>query len=220
MPLREMEGGGSHLVCFDGCEPPNGWKQEPFDDVFVFGRHCGTSAARNRCLIGTSSQYLMPIDADDIAICEGIAASLEELQKHRSAKWAAFKSPDFTVVPGDGTPFGPYREWTAREWRKWEAVQWWESHQPGNPSEKYFQPFRSNCVIYETAAVKEAGGWPAMPVSEDLGLLLKVNSRHPGIQTQHSGIHRRLHPQQTTQNEGYEADRAIWDFWLKATLPR
>lgn len=99
-----------------------------------------------------------------------------------------------------------------------EAVAWWRENQPDDISEKWFKPFRSNCVIYETAVVKEAGGWPAMSVSEDLGLLLKVNSTHPGIQVSHSGIHHRLHPQQATASETYEHERGVWDIFLGEIL--
>lgn len=191
-----------HLV-FDGPADLVGFEPavaEAADRVLTLPRRCGASTARNSGLVGCDTGLLMPLDGDDILRSEGVLAAVELLssrpdlgwvagvaniwgdgQKHPEAGNALRLGPDGRSWPAGSLKYSPERPWVGA-------------------AEDAFCP---SAVVMRTGLVWDAGGWPAVPVAADKGLLLKVSSLSAGVQLDVPFISYRMWSEQTTAEAGF-----------------
>jgi glycosyltransferase involved in cell wall biosynthesis len=89
--VRELEG-AEHVVVDDASTDPGTLAvldELAADGVRVlYQEHQGPAAARSRALAATSAPYVFPLDADDLAIADGVAALVKALDDHPDAKLA------------------------------------------------------------------------------------------------------------------------------------
>jgi glycosyltransferase involved in cell wall biosynthesis len=84
--------GAEHVVVDDESSDPATLAM--LDELTAEGAHVlrqehqGPSAARARALAATSAPYVFPLDADDLALPEGVAALAHALDEHPDAKLA------------------------------------------------------------------------------------------------------------------------------------
>lgn len=195
------------VVGLDGFREIPSLPRQP-DILLRSDREHGAASTRNRCLAYTETEMAAPIDADDLAEPEGIFAAAAEMRSNRDLGACGYASPNFNKSRGD-INLGDFGSGQNRTWQPGEIWREYAS-QPDTPDRR-FSPFRANCAVFRADALTEAGGWTAMPVLEDLDMLLKINKTFPVGQTDKTGIWRRIHPQQTTKNIGYFQEKAAWN---------
>jgi glycosyltransferase involved in cell wall biosynthesis len=89
--VRELDW-AEHVVVDDASTDPDtlaALDELAADGVRVlYQEHQGPSAARSRALAATTAPYVFPLDADDLAIADGVAALVEALDEHPEAELA------------------------------------------------------------------------------------------------------------------------------------
>jgi glycosyltransferase involved in cell wall biosynthesis len=89
--VREIEG-AEHVVVDDESTDPA--TLATLDELAAQGvrvlhkEHGGPAAARSRALEVTTAPFVFPLDADDLALADGVAALVEALDSHRAAAFA------------------------------------------------------------------------------------------------------------------------------------
>lgn len=135
-------------------------------EIITIERHSGVATTRNMALSLASGDYCMALDADDLLEAEGIHKAIQ-LFSQRTVDQAAWIAGNRLTIEGEHT-----RHWHGRnQWgAKYLAWDWTSPF-----------PFHSNTVVYRLPVLWEIGGWPAMPVCEDVGLVLEVSERYGGL---------------------------------------
>jgi glycosyltransferase involved in cell wall biosynthesis len=132
-------------------------------------RSGGPALARTLCLGRARGEVIAVLDGDDRLTPGALDRALGVLDRHPRVQWATSAAldvhPDGSTHPVAGPPPGllpPGSLGTA-----WES----EGHRlPAHPA----------TLCARTDAVLAAGGWTALPASEDTGLLLALDALWPG----------------------------------------
>lgn len=125
----------------------------------------GVAAARNAALAHASGEWVFPLDADDLLEPDGIRLLLDVCLSRSDIQWAGANR---ILVDGAKTPHWFEAERTfpvgslAQDWRA--------------PF-----PFHPNTLLVRRELLSRVGGWPALPVNEDLGLALALSEEAAGI---------------------------------------
>jgi glycosyltransferase involved in cell wall biosynthesis len=129
----------------------------------------GAAAARNMALAATRSRWICPVDADDWLPAESIKTQVASLACHPDARWCIGAG---TTVDADG------------------STEEWPNHLLGflrrgaltkDMARSDAMPSIPVAGLFDREAVVSVGGWPALPVSEDLLLKLRLSASYPGV---------------------------------------
>lgn len=155
------------------------------------GLHRGLPVSRNTALAHVQTEWLMPLDHDDVVYVEGLLAIWEQARQ-TSFDWIAGNVHVLEIGPS------PHYSPTPRLFRVRELEENWTAP----------FAFYPNAVLMRTAAVLRAGGWPGLSSSEDLGLILRLNASSAGAFFPETLFQYRVWPEQMTQENGYSAVKA------------
>jgi glycosyltransferase involved in cell wall biosynthesis len=150
------------------------------------GRWLGQSVTRNLALVRTRHQLLQTVDADDVLEPGALAAAASALEADGEAALAFGRTREIGVdgrlVEGKNLyPPGRVAPGTfARDWERRGG-----SCSVVMPS-----------IMWRTAVVDAACGWPAAVAGMDVLLLLAVTSRHPALSLERYTYRYRQHPDQ------------------------
>lgn len=159
-------------------------------------RRGGPAVARTTALARAGGTLVHNLDADDQLTPNALADAVRVLASDRTIGWTT--GPVIDLLP-DGS--------TAR---------WDKDPQPGRlPSGTISTNWVNThhlAVHPSTLAVRRslliaAGGWMALPISEDLGLLVALDTLADGWFHAQPSIIRRTHPAQMTRHPDHEADK-------------
>lgn len=146
------------------------------------GSHIGLPSARNLVLAQVKTKWVMPLDHDDLLRPEGLSALWSSLGETESA-WLA---GNVEMVHGGRSPH--YSE-QARSF----PPRFLETH--------WTMPFvfYPNAVIARTVCALAVGGWPAVPVCNDLAFCFALNHLYEGKFLPHTIMRYRRWESQMTQ---------------------
>lgn len=159
--------------------------------VLRTGPHRGLPVSRNTALAHVKTDWLMPLDHDDVVCVDGVLALWQQAHM-TSFDWLAGNVQILDIGPS------PHYSSTRRSFGVRELEENWTAP----------FAFYPNAVFMRTDAVLRAGGWPGLSSSEDLGLILRLNSSSAGAFFPETLFHYRVWPEQMTQGNGYSAVKA------------
>ena len=148
------------------------------------GRAC---MARTAALSRASGSLVRTLDADDLLTPGALARDIAVLTEHPELGWTACAAldlhPDGTLTGVDTDPPGGrlalgslFASYTTRR-----------------------LAILGTTLCVRRDLVLALGGWPALPSSEDVGLMLALDAVAPGWFITEVGAHYRKHPAQSTQ---------------------
>lgn len=182
------------LIQYDGPSWDAPWWLSADERVTVVcnGSHQGVSITRNRALSRATSEFVLNLDADDFLLPDALVTLGADLTADPRL---AFAVPRVEVGQLDGCNrlggihigFGLLAPGTVE--------QFWREHSK--------MPFHAAAALWRTKALLAYGGWPAMQVGEDSGLLLAVAATHFGWYEPKVLFHRREQPRSIMQSEDY-----------------
>jgi len=139
-----------HLIALDGAsldQLPNRSVTRA-SKIVTLGRSYGPAVAKNAALIYSTCPFVMPIDADDVMAPGAVELVANEVEIYGDELgWVAQGSAQ-------------------REYRAKELDDYWPIR--GNM-------WSPNVVVYRRLVVEQVGGYRALPVDEDLDLLLRAS---------------------------------------------
>ncbi|MGW3185470.1 glycosyltransferase family 2 protein [Kitasatospora sp. NPDC001119] len=157
------------------------------------GRRGGAAMARTMALARVKGPVVRPLDADDLLPPGALHRGIEALIEHPGVGWVV--SPALDLLPDGtlhGSPIDPPPGLLA----------------PGLIADSYraeaFAVMGTTVTVY-TDLLHAVGGWPAVPASEDVALLVLLEAVSPGWMLAEPGEIYRKHPAQVT------AQAAHWD---------
>lgn len=149
----------------------------------------GTAMARTLALAYARSWWVYPLDADDLINASGAIQLLGDLESSPYA-WLSTNRVSFK---------GEYVSQWQPCYRTWECGEiyplWWRPIVPMHPN--------SICVLRNAALA--VGGWPAVPVMEDMAFAFALTDQYAGLSTPHTVTRYREWSGQKTKR----ADRPI-----------
>ncbi|HET8989863.1 MAG TPA: glycosyltransferase [Acidimicrobiales bacterium] len=160
------------VVQYDGESPR--WPEHLIRDERVSlgsnGRNFGTAITRNLGLARVQGRYVRVLDDDDELLDGALHQDLDVLESADEVWWTSSRAIDTyadgrTHIPADAIP--PGRITIGGLLDPWLSAQ-------GIP------PVHPATLCARTQAVRAFGGWMALPVSDDVGLLLAMSSLLPG----------------------------------------
>ncbi|AKU18100.1 glycosyltransferase [Luteipulveratus mongoliensis] len=223
-------------------EMPDGWSWEwivqedgetgrparhlPTDDprvTFGTGPHARAAAARTLAMSRVTGKYTRALDADDMLTPGALARDISVLETE-PVGWVV--SPALDLFPDGSVVAGPRDPNTGR---LPDRVMY-DGEKAG------LVPVIGTTVTAHTALVRAVGGWPAMPISEDVALLIALEAVAPGWMQPEASILYRKWPKQTTADKDVNAAsdggpardvmlaqadtlRALGWRWTPATVP-
>lgn len=136
----------------------------------ALGVQAGSPVTRNAALGRARGAVVIGLDHDDCFAPDGLAALLDALTATPGAAWACGRCD--WLLPDGG-------HWAKPDVLAAGLVA------PGVITRGYLDtddwPFPAAFTLYRRHVLLAAGGWPAMPRSEDAGLLLGVAHSAPGV---------------------------------------
>ncbi len=160
------------VVQYDGDSP--GPPEDLIDDERVSfaanGRNFGTAITRNLGLARVRGRYVRVLDDDDELLDGALRQDIDALASAEDVWWTSSRAIDTypdgrTHAPADAIPPGRIEIGG--------LLDGWLSSQ-GIP------PIHPATLCARTPVVRAFGGWMALPVSDDVGLLLAMSSLLPG----------------------------------------
>jgi glycosyl transferase family 2 len=193
--LRDIGCRASWIVVVDG--PGRIPKVNVEHQLIRLGERRGVAAARNVALATASPGWIVPLDADDILVPEGLC---EVLSKH---PWADDKSSP-TAIKWISTNRLFFNGRQTAHWRN-SQKNW----TPGTLSECWTSPFpfHPNSIIVDRELALCAGGWPALPGNEDLGFCLAISELSSGLSTVVVTLRYRRWGKQEVSRRAYAGDK-------------
>jgi glycosyltransferase involved in cell wall biosynthesis len=155
--------------------------------VIRLDRHTGLPSARNVGLGAVTTEWVMPLDHDDLLDSDGLLAM-----------WSAIAKTDHYWVAGNvalvGGGVSPHFASKPKTFARHQLEAEWT------------MPFifYPNAVVVKTHAALAVGGWPALEAAEDLGFVLALNASWDGAFLPHTILQYRVWEQQTSQSIGYK----------------
>ncbi len=156
---------------------------------FEQGRRGGAGVTRTLSLARADGEYIKVLDADDMLTPGTLARDIEVLERNADVGWTTCRVldllPNGSLVGFDLDPLdGPLE--------RGAVLEHWRTH-------NYRAPVVPGTLCARRELVLAAGGWMALPASEDTGLLIALNSVSRGWFTAEVGLHYRKWPGQSTQ---------------------
>jgi glycosyltransferase involved in cell wall biosynthesis len=136
----------------------------------ALGVQAGSAVTRNAALARARGEVVVGLDHDDVFAPDGLAALLAALLDHPDAGWACGRCD--WLLPDGG------------RWAKDDVLP--PGRVPPATITRYYLetgdwPFPAAFTAYRRALLLGAGGWPALPRSEDAGLLLGIAHTSAGV---------------------------------------
>ncbi|WP_409234766.1 glycosyltransferase family 2 protein [Streptomyces sp. PA5.6] len=163
-------------------------------------RRGGPGVARTMAWGRSQGELVKVLDADDVLPAGALARDIEVMEAHPSVGWTVCKVLDLM-------PDGSLKHYTLGDpdpglLTRGELYAYWSTtHRPAvHPA--------SLCI--RESLLAEAGGWMALPASEDTALLLALDVMADGWFIHEAGLHYRKHPNQTTAHPDHRSG-AEWE---------
>lgn len=145
------------VVAIDG---PGTVDVDAADVVVRLPARSGISIARNAALAAATGDLVVPLDADDVLVADGLMRASEEIEES-GVGWVA---PNRVLHHSDE----PTAHWhSERVWKVGELASSWSAP----------LAFHPNSIVARRDLVLLCGGWPALAANEDL-LLAMLLSEH------------------------------------------
>ncbi|WP_330233961.1 glycosyltransferase [Nocardia sp. NBC_00508] len=152
------------------------------------GPRSGPGTTRNLALERSTGTLIQNLDADDILLPNALANSINVLTEHPRIGWTTCRAldllPDGSLISVDTDP--PEGELP----RGSVFESWW--------ARNYALRVHPATICIRRELLIAVGGWMALPIAEDIGMLLAVSTYAPGWFIGDVGLHYRKHPDQTT----------------------
>lgn len=150
----------------------------------------GIAATRNAALSKVRGEWVVPLDADDKLNGDGVLSAIE-IACRNGWSWVGANR---RLIDGARTP-----HWFTEESR----------YQAGELATNWRSPFvfHPNSVLVRSDLILRVGGWPAVRVNEDLGMVLLVSEIADGGRTPQVITQYRKWPGQQVAREGYARDK-------------
>jgi len=160
------------VLQFDGraWALPRWCAEDPRVRLELNGRNFGLAMTRNRGLMRARGEYIQTLDPDDYLLpgALSVVSGVLNVSPHLAYAYGRLvvKEVDGYVRPGGlNLPFGEVAPGVVGEyWREHELAM----------------PFRAASAMLTREAAFAYGGWPALEVGEDCGLLLAIAADYPG----------------------------------------
>jgi len=135
----------------------------------------------------------MPLDADDELHGDGLAQILGTISAGDAAGWIATNR---VFIGGEKTA-----HWfsTRRSWAVGELAQAWSAP----------FVFHPNSVLARRDLSLSCGGWPGLPVNEDLGWVLRMSEEAPGRAEPHATLSYGVWAGQEVSRDHYSDDKRL-----------
>lgn len=160
-------------------------------------RHGGPGVARTVALQRARGTLVRNLDADDILPSTALADAIEVLTRYPEIGWTTCRVLDLlpdgtlTAFPNDPAEGALAIGSVAEYWRAHN----WQLH------------VHPTTITIRRELLLAIGGWMALPISEDTGMLLVANAFAAGWFIHRAGLHYRQHPRQITKSDPNAADR-------------
>lgn len=180
------------VVAFDGAAIES--SRYGADVVVAISKHSGIASSRNIALGAATGDWVFPLDADDVLQPAGVAAAVRHAAKAAaSIGWIATNR---VFLDGARTA-----HWMPRA-ENWPA---------GRLSERWTAPFpfHPNSVLGRMSTARRIGGWPALPVNEDLAWALAMSEVSDGESITDVTLRYRVWPGQEVSGSGYVHDKQL-----------
>ena len=202
--VRAQEGvSWEWVVQVDGEEPdieawvPQDMRADPRVRLQAAG-HFGIAATRNLALIRTRADFVQTLDHDDILLPDALALLAQRLRE----------DPELAFCFGDHVHLMPDGSLQPRP----DARRMPEGRvEPGVITERWRtgpHGMVPNTTMWRKDYLYAYGGWTALPVGDDYGILFAVADRHPVAYVDREVMQYRHYPEQSSQDE---ARRALVD---------
>lgn len=164
---------------------------DPRVRVLRLGRQSGAAAARNLALGLARGAYVTSVDDDDHLPAGSLRTRLEAIRRHR-VSWVAGALADLhgTAFTRSEPRVAPGRVAPGDVWRAW-----------GCPCLPF--PVGPTTLLVEAELLRRVGGWQGLPQAEDLGMVLSVTARSPGLMLERVVYAYRKHARQMTTSREF-----------------
>lgn len=156
------------------------------------GAALGVAATRNIALSRARGTYVQNLDADDLLLPGALETTIAAFEEHRNVHWAYGQADDL-MPDGTRVEFDPWMP-PAGLVPAGRLTAWMEEH-GGNV------PVPCAAVSYRTTTLRALGGWMALPIGEDLGLVAAISAVTDGWQDPSTTWLYRQHPGQISRHE-------------------
>lgn len=150
----------------------------------------GIAVTRNLALIRTRADFVQTLDHDDILLPGALAALTEAL---RADETLAFVFGDHVNLLPDGTlePRPEFKRLPAGRIEPRVLVERWRDGPHG---------MVANATMWRKDYLYAYGGWSALPVGDDYGVLFAVADRHPVAYVDREVLRYRRYPEQSSED--------------------
>jgi glycosyltransferase involved in cell wall biosynthesis len=158
--------------------------------------HFGIATTRNLALIRTRAGFVQTLDHDDLLLPGALATLAAAL---RADAELAFVFGDHMHLMPDGSlaPRPDQRRLPAGRIEPGAIVERWRAGHPHG--------MVPNATMWRKEYLYAYGGWSALPVGDDYGVLFAVADRHPTAYVDEVVMHWRHYPEQSSADPGWRA---------------
>lgn len=175
---------------------PGAVRADPRVSIGSNARRGGPGVARTTALARSRGVLIRNLDVDDMLAEGALADAIEVFTAHPEVRWMTCALVD--LLP-DGTTRGFDREPPSGATCRGELTAAWCA----DPRSQRVHP--STLTVWRPL-LTALGGWMALPVSEDQGLLLAADSVSTGWHSARVGLIRRHHGGQMTRSATFGAE--------------
>jgi glycosyltransferase involved in cell wall biosynthesis len=153
--------------------------------------HFGIAVTRNLGLLRTHADFVQTLDHDDLLEADALAALADELRADESL---AFTFGEHMILLPDGTlePRPEVKRMPPGRIEPGVVVERWRTGPHG---------MVPNATMWRKDYLYAYGGWTALPVGDDYGLMFAVADRHPVSFVDRVVLKYRRYPEQSSSDD-------------------